>query len=566
AAGTTAPPAITLVTTAAPPAPGATPLPLIPVTAPGEAPGLLVPDCGAFPCGALNSRTYSGTGIGIWRYNNTSGTTATLDIGIAGVTPGKSATLVFSNGSAAAAASPNAGARASAESVSGVPAERSLPEALSVQERHEHAHTQMQGKNRLISTALIRNRASAGPSSEAGTGARVASPRFSLSPAVGATRSWIDSYPEIPVSYPTSAQFVCALPSGRNIVWWVDPTIVSSGKFTASAWSAALSGMQRSYCGATGGLARLNALLGEVWGPAAAKEPALIQDAPGALQDVNVVLLNVPSSSGWAGYFYGGNNFLKSSISTSNEALAFFINADQIKIDLEFATSTLMHESTHMVNFYERAVARDVVHDTWLEETTAMMTEDIVTPTVVNGYNKVLSYRLPIYLAAGGNVSYINWPAATDPSAHYALGAGFAAFLNRRYGLSIYRQLVDACRDGASNSSALTSQRCLDGLIKANGGAGFADEFARFGGTVFGQLPSVGAPSGYGYPSVVAGPYVLQAKDLSTTRLGPAAPITAPFAATSHAYQRDTLGSGTTTYARSGVEVPANTSLTLVIK
>ena len=113
---------------------------------------------------------------------------------------------------------------------------------------------------------------------------------------------------------------------------------------------------------------------------------------------------------------------------------------------------------------------------------------------------------------------------------------------------------------------ARTSHDCLDGLIKANKGAGFSDEFSRFGATVFGQLPAVGAPAGYGYPSVKAGGYALQANDLSASVPRPPAALASGYTATSQTYQRDTIAAGKTSYVRNGVLVPARTTLTLVIQ
>lgn len=524
----------------------------------------LVPGCTGANCGAINANTYSGTGIGVWRYNNTSSSAATINVDIAGVAAGNVATLVFSNGSQASATAPASGILASPVTPTPVLADSGLfAGAVAEHQKHDDAHAQMLEKNRAISAGLIRSRTTAKTAADLLSTNSAAVTRLSFSPAVGASRSWIDNFPATPVAYAASVQFVCPLPSGRNVVWWVDPTIVSSGKLTAAELSAALGAMQTSYCGSAGGLAQLNTLLGDVWGSAASTYAELIKDVPGTLQDVNVVLLNVPDSAGWAGYFFGGNNLLKTPSNSSNEALAFFINADQIKASLNYTTSTLLHESTHMVNFYQRSVARGVVHDTWLEETSAMMTEDIVTPAVVSGYNKILSYRLPGYLLTGGNVSYINWPTMlVDSSPNYAIGGGFGAFLNRRYGLSIYQQLVTSCSDGTS----LTSYACLDGLIKANGGPSFSDEFARFGATAFGQLPAVGTPAGYGYPSTVAGAYTLQAKDLSPLALAAPASLTSGYAATTHTYQRDTIAAGKTSYVRNGVVVPANTSLMVIIK
>jgi hypothetical protein len=542
--------------------------------------GALTPDCGA-GCAAVNGNTYSGSGIGVWRFNNTSGADVSFNVNIAGVTAGKTATLVFSNGSQATASAPSSGVLASPVTPEVTPAvlsaeARGFAGAAAEQAGHDDAHSQMLEKNRAVASGLMRSRSTTRAASDlAGSLPGVA--RLSFSPAKeNDSKVWIDNFPGTPVSYATKAQFVCALPSGRNVVWWVDPNIVTSGKLTQTDLNDALKTMQASYCGASGGrggLAQLNTLLGDVWGSAASRLVDVIHDAS-SLQDVNVVLLNVPDNS-WAGYFAACNNLLKAECAKvspgfdSNEALAFFINAEQIRRDLDFATSTLLHESTHMVNFYQRGVVRGVVHDTWLEETSAMMTEDIVAPAVIrNNYNKIMSVRLPAYLNAGGNVSYLNWPNLQDSSPHYGLGGGFGAFLNRRYGLAIYQQLVTTCSETSASASApaRTSYDCLDGLIRDNGGAGFSDEFSRFGATVFGQLPAVGAPAGYGYPGVQAGAYALQAKDLSTSGQLKLAALASNYAATSQIYQRDTIAAGKTSYVRNGVLVPAHTTLTLNIK
>jgi hypothetical protein len=530
----------------------------------------LVPGCTGANCGAIDANTYSGTGIGVWRYNNTSNSAATINVDIVGDVAGKVATLVFSNGSDKdSATTPASGILASPVTPTPVLADSGLfSGAVAEHQKHDDAHAQMLEKNRAIAAGLIRFRPTAKTAADLLSTSSVAVTRLSFSPVVGTTRSWIDNYPATPVTYSASVQSVCQVfPSGRNVVWWVDPNSVPSDKVAAAAWSAALTAMQASYCGSAGGLGRLNTLLGDVWGPAAVKFTDFIQDPSGSLLDINVVLLNVPASAGWAGYFFAGNNLLKTPSNSSNEALAFFINANQVKADLNFATSTLLHESTHMVNFYQRTIALGMLHDTWLEETSAMMTEDIVTPAVVpagvGGYNKILSYRLRDYLLTGGNVSYITWPTLLDSSPNYAIGGGFGAFLNRRYGLSIYQQLVTSCSD--DGTSALT-YACLDGLIKANGGTSFSDEFSRFGATAFGQFPAVGTPAGYGYPSTVAGAYTLQAKDLSPLSLAAPASLTSGYTATSHTYQRDTIAAGKTSYVRNGVVVPANTSLMVIIK
>lgn len=516
--------------------------------------------------GALNVGTYSGVGIGLWRYDNTSGTAAAkIDINIQGVTAGNVATLVFSNGSKGATTLPVSGVLNSLAPFSRVLADAGLFVSEGPGHQNDDTHAHMLEKNWAVSARLIRARPVVSASADLAGLHVVAARQLSFPPAIGTSRAWIDNFLGTPVRYNAAVEAVCPLPSGRHVVWWVDPDIIASGTFSPEAWSREFGRLKMSYCGSDGGLAQINNLLGDVWGAAASNYPNSIQDAL-FLQDIHVVLLNVPASSKWAGYFFGGNNLLKTSSPNSNEALALFINASQMKADLNFSMSTLLHESTHMVNFYQRSIVKGVVHDTWLEETSAMMTEDIVAPVVLDGYNKVLSYRLPIYAGSGGNVSYINWPTLADASIHYAMGGGFGAFLNRRYGLSIYQQLVTGCSEEVVDSPALTSYACLDGLIKANGGIGFADEFARFGATVFAQLPAVGMPTGYGYPATKAGRYQLQASDMSLLTPEPAGALASGYRATSHTFQRDVISAGQTAYVRSGVVVPANTSLVVVIQ
>ncbi len=431
-------------------------------------------------------------------------------------------------------------------------------------EHGDTAHAQLLNNNRLVAKKLVR---ASDQLFAAGAAARelTTQPRALYAPALNTTKTWTEyGGSGTPVNYPTSAQAVCTTPSGRNVVIWVDPLAISLGKATPTSIAA----LANAYCGVSGAHAQINALMGDAWGANAARYPTqLIQDT--VKQDINIIVLNFPSSSTLAGYFWGGNNLLKSQEPNSNQALAFFISADQLKRDLNFTLSTLLHETTHMVNFYQRVVSKGYDHDTWLEETSAMMTEDIVAPSIIKnadgtGYNKIATFRLPGYLTTGGAVSYVNWPDLS--TSNYYIGGAFGAFLNRRYGLALYKQLVTSCADGTTTT---TSYGCLDGLIKANGGGGFADDFARFGASIFGTLPAVGAPAGYGFPALTSLGYSLTPIDVSTmVSLLPASPspIASGFTATTHSYLRSTLGVGASTYSRRNIVVPANTTVSVVVK
>jgi Peptidase M30 len=502
-----------------------------------------------------------------WNYSNSSASNTTVNLSLTGLSPGKVVSVVFSNGSAVTRTIPNVGVSPEPLQAAAVVAKPNAALELTGSHADEHghaAHAQLMHNNRMVAKKLV-------PISDQVFAAGAASrelaiqPRALYAPALNTTKSWIDygGPGTAPVNYTTTAQAVCTAPSGRNVVVWVDPAAMSLGKATPTSIAA----FANTYCGVNGASAQITALMGDAWGANAARYPTqLIQDT--VKQDINIIVLNVPSSVTWAGYFWGGNNLLKSLEPNSNQALAFFINADQLSRDLKFTLSTLLHETAHMVNFYQRTISKGYDHDTWLEETSAMMTEDIVAPSIIKNadgsdYNKIASLRLPGYLTTGGAVSYINWVGSSE---NYYMGGAFGAFLNRRYGLNLYKQLVTSCADGTATT---TSYGCLDGLVKANGGISFADDFARLGASIFGTLPAVGAPAGYGFPAVSSLGYSLVPIDVSAmVSLLPASPkpITSGFSATTHSYLRITLAVGASTYSRRNIVVPANTTISVVVK
>ncbi|MEI7705114.1 MAG: hypothetical protein WCK73_11020 [Deltaproteobacteria bacterium] len=510
--------------------------------------------CSGESCGATSGSTYSGSGVGIWRYRNDSGSSTTTQISISGVTGGKSAILLFSNGQESSATLPSAGAIASVASSAPAPA-MPLDE-----ERSEHARDQAHAVH-LERERDLANGLRLLPSRDGA----VPSPR--ATPDVGAHRTWNDVFESLasPVLYSTVARKVCSLPTGRKAIFWVDPDATSAGNVT----EADLAYFQTTFCGTSAGYDLVTDLRGDVWGGYAANWPTvLIQDSGSALQDVNIVFLNVPSSTGWGGYFTSYNNFLHgytsvdgTSFDHSNESLAFFINAPGVKSNRGYYSSTLLHELTHMTDFYQRTVKHNAPYDTWLTEMAAMMTEDAITPSVTpDHYAKIPDNRIKPLIASGGAVSLIHWVNLGNAS--YAAGGSLGAFLNRRYGLAIYSSMVDC-------APTLSGYACVDALIRERGGAGLDDEYARLGATLYGLLPVAGTPGGYGFPRISTSGLTLAAVDLSgyaSNRPATATSLGATFAATTHTYQFDTVAAGRTTYARSGVVVPAGVTLVLVIQ
>ena len=74
-----------------------------PAPQPAPVSDAFAPYCAGPFCGAAGAGIYSGSGIGVWRYHNSTTSQATLDIDISGVHGGQSAALVFINGTKIAA-------------------------------------------------------------------------------------------------------------------------------------------------------------------------------------------------------------------------------------------------------------------------------------------------------------------------------------------------------------------------------------------------------------------------------------------------------------------------------
>ena len=506
--------------------------------------------CGASDCGTMNATTYSGSSIGVWRYNNTTASPASINIDISGVSAGKQVTLAFTNGSNSNASSaPAFGTQASLEPNADSLSSQSLflrGAKKILHDTQEEKHHHMLERNASLKARLHALKISSDTKSNA------AKPL--ATPALNASKNWVDYFDDTPVTYTTTNRHVCTLPNGRKVVFWQD----NSDTYVTPA---ILTTFTTAGCGASGGevggFARINDLLGDAWGSHSYNN--LIKDTATAKQDINVIFVKTSVSAGWAGYFYGGNNFTSTASNPSNEALAFFINTNGIPSDVDYYVSTLFHEATHMVNFYQNDVKLSKTRQTWLEETSAMMTEDLVTPAVT-GYNKIISYRLPAYLGTGGNISLNTWPDLS--SNHYHMGGAFGAFLNRQYGINIYKQIVSGCISGSAKTD---SYACLDSVLLNNGSFGIKEELTRMGATLYARMPAAATPAGYGYGAKSYGAYSLAGVDLTAFTIS--SPISvSTYNSMSQTYLNETIATGKTRYIRNNVVIPAGTNLQVTIK
>ena len=479
---------------------------------------------------------------------------ASVDLAISGLAPGQRVLMLFSNGSPMASTSlPEPGV--SGDIPGGLASSAFAPEVSAAHAAHDRAHARAEAASRRIDRET--------PLTPKPPGTPVL-PDLAAAPTVaqllGTTRTWFDTF-GVRTPYMTTARAVCPVGGARRAVFWVDPLAEAAGH----VGPADISAMQAVVCGAAGGFARLTALLGDVWGPHGWAN--LIEDSP--LQDIHIALIDAPDSSGWAGYFSSLNKYRASARADSNQALVIFVRASQVRVDANHLSSTLVHEATHMLNNYQRTVRRGVWHETWLEETSsAMMSEDIVTPRVLalpdgSPYNKILEQRLPGYLATRGAVSFMDWQRLGP--GHYDLGGTVGAWLDRRYGLALARALVTDC----GTSLPALSYDCVDALIRRLGGAGFDTEFARLGATVFGLLPAYASPLGYRFDARREDDYVLAAADLVShawRRPAQAPPLADGWTATTHTWREEAVPAGQTAWRRQGVRLPPRTTLLVVVQ
>ncbi|MBC8027554.1 MAG: PKD domain-containing protein [Steroidobacteraceae bacterium] len=499
-----------------------------PAAAPVVTANALEPFCSGPYCGAASATSYSGSGLGVWRYHNPTASDATLDVSIGNVREGLSATLVFSNG-------------------------RKLPTsppAPGTQKLAVPSHEAMQESNRRFAQSLAR--VSSPPGAAPATNVVHAA-----APPLGATRTWR----EMPFSgqtYNMRVVATCTFSTGRNGVIWLDADQLQSGAISPSRGQE----LADTLCGPNGAYERLIAFTGQdVWGAAAASSPHLIQDTPGLL-DLNIMAPGVPVSSGFSGYFAAFNMNNTTFDPTSNAALSVVLNGGVLATYGDSTTrNTLIHELKHLANFYQRSLARGVYHAQWLEETSAMLAEDLISPLTTP--QSRTEARISGYASWTGGFDLIGWTHPQGQS--YNMAGSFGAFLHRRYGASLDVELVTMCADTATPES---SYDCIDRYIQRHGGVGFEDEFARMGASTLGFAPGSQLPTGFGYPGLVVAGAPLEPVNtwgaespFNATPL----PVTPIFGRTMQTFSRDYIDAGQTSFHRTGVVVPAGTTLLVVV-
>lgn len=492
-------------------------------------------------CAATSATQYAGSGIGVWSATGGSNA-AKLSVNLSGVS-GKTVTLIWTNTSTAA----QSGIASTANVVAGdSSAAARLREIQSATQATTDATLDASRSGRLAGVMAS------------------SVPTVSAAYVAGDSRSWYEVINATTLT--TTLRKQVSLSTGQMLNIWVPDsewtTSSASYKVTQSQVDALAAKFART---GTGIFDIATTVAGAPWG--ATGSSALIASA----QDVNIVVTNFVSDNtagGLVGYFYELNNYTKGTgvFANSNEALVFFIDSETLASSSASAqdlmASVLAHEFTHMINFYQRKVLKGVRFETWLEEVSAMMMEDIVNPQIVTSYNDIRDSRLPGWLASGiNNCSLTVYNDSTSDSCFsYSIGGAYGAYLLRQYGLGFYQSLLQG-----TSSSAVTA---LDTAIKASDStASFATSVKRWGAAIA-LLDASVLPTGYGYPAkaVTVGsnswslPALSGPSDASVRKIS----SSLPGSLKAYAHAAQTFSASGSTFTRT-VTIPANTTLTVVV-
>lgn len=442
--------------------------------------GRLEVDCSGMNCGAYNQNTFSGRGVGVWKFANTGKTSVQVPVEINRVA-GRTAILVFTNPTAEDKNAP-------VITLSPEQANPLVPVSQpSRSSRHSHPpkdfsalKQKLKYKNHLAPY----------------------SPR--INHAVNDTKAWWLGYAVAKRNVDTTLIRQETAFDGRKINFWVEDSEYDADKISDDMLETFA---ERFVNGSYPLYNSVTSIAGQPWGPH--EYSALI----GENQDLNIVFYSfVPDgqrASVAKGYYDGVDTFLQSEYSDSNESLALYIDSEEIYLQRnpddsqnELAVSeaiyTLVHEMVHMSNWYRRSVTdtsgSDYSFDQWAEEMTAMMMEDLLVDDVDTRLFPMGS-RFSDWITAGGyNCDFRVWDLDNQsPCYTYSINGTFGAYLLRHLGLRFYSQLL-------LNKSSEDSLSNLDTVIKAAGvKEGFPEIWRKFS-TTGALLPYNQSPAFYGVP------------------------------------------------------------------
>lgn len=502
-----------------------------------EAESHVEPSCS--DCAAIDRNTYAGTGIGIWHTSNTD--TAARDVKVAiGGLANNDVTLIFTNESASDVAmagivmnATNALFSRRANSGGAAPVEPS-------------AKAKIDEFNRAGWATLLGKEPARRASSFGGA---------PLMATVGITTRVFnhhDGSARTTILKKTSTQ-----PDGVAVNVWVETSEATETRVS----SALVDQLASSFTRSGGVYDMLKDVGGALWG--SHSYPELITGgAP-----IDIVVLNLQADSapfGEMGYFYSINNFSKAYAPESNESVSLYLDSETMYLagarGMEAIVSTMAHEGMHMSNFYRRGVKTGPAYqfDTWLDEMSAMMMEDVASARISATYNTIRDMRIPQYLQyANFNCSVLEWNWLGAPCDSYAVTGSLGGFLLRQMGIPFFGNVL--------RQPTTDSHEALNAAIKAfRPHSGIGEELRKFAVASIASLPAASAPAGFGFPTRVDGDYSIAAINAEVYKPSRMLPTSVP--ATLRGYANFPVVRQAVSGAfQETVRVPAGVSLTVVV-
>lgn len=439
-------------------------------------------DCTGNNCSTIND-AYSGTGTGVWAAENKSNGQAAVEINLTGIPAQAKVTLVFTNQSSDPQNMLSDAIRNTTTGIS-TPVDSHLKSIQTFNPSSAPDHKYPQNLNRQKIDIAKKNVAAAG----------------SIPPAVhytlGEQHLWTDAYATSPVPVVATLRSQMDLSNGKKVNIWVQNSEWASDKVTQAIVDIYA---QKFGAPKTGVFDMVTTLYGgQPWGPYPAGANGTLINPD---QDIQIVLLTMDL---YSGYFSRENNQTKNSSPSSNEVLAFFMNAKDSydpRYGIGYATPVLAHEFVHMINNYQRTTLSNYLFESWLEEMSAMglqeMVGNIFNPDDKLGWwfkqwadDNEYNCQLNTYSFDHGNCS------------SYDVGGSFMSYLMRQYGLTFYRDLVAA---PVVDRPTITPDgiNALDAAIKKQDpNSSFLIALRRWGASIA-MLDSSKLPTGYGYPERV---------------------------------------------------------------
>lgn len=507
--------------------------------------------CSGTACGAANATTYSGQGVGVWSYTNT--TQAEQQIPVALTNLGsKQVTLIYTNNGDASVP---------------MPALTLTPPAATT----ATAQKSLSAASTTVNQIPERIRNFKPRLTAADTQARQSiKPQAAAILPVGSQRSWFVQPGDSRIETRQATlrrQASVPTPTGtRTINVWLEDSEYDAAKVSDAMLDTLV---QRFTSGSDAVYPLITGLSGEPWG-AHSYGDLIDPDQPLDIVFVNFVPDRTPY--GLLGYFWSLNNFKADpadpDVKYSNQSLSFYMDTETLYLDpaagMTNQISTLSHEFVHMTNFYRRSVqlskpGTDYAFDTFLEEMSAMMGEDIVAQRVTPGFNSIASGRVPSWLSRSGfNCDPAAWSADTAaPCFGYDVNGSLGAYLVRQYGVGFYKQLL-------SNTTSTDSLQVLGNAIQQAGGPTLPVAVQRWGANI--ALLPADSPGGFGWPARTEQGFTLAAINGSSLASSRVLPTTVPVNLNARGHfpflrQPDAQG----TYQEQ-LRVPAGSTLTAVVR